>query len=705
MGGSLSGCATYTNAAARSGASTLDANLVDLANRASYSEVEEEEEDVEDVDDDDDDDDVEDVEDDDIFSQMLISTMAFVFGSCLLVPPVAAMCGLYMARVGDSVGLFSGIVRAPHSEIGTELFAPFVRPNKNEWSAWHDFARSLRSDSDSDGVFERRAELAKQLFVDDDDASLQDVFVSGIGAMVLCSDTPNVAPGSHSNDSTIVFRAGPQGIDKGAALTVKCGEQTQPAGAALLSIEELEGGGGVCVDSLVVRDSKATARVQVAAGDVVAVSPVIAFDRSQLDVVQQTRNHKPPFRAITFNASEVTGRQPVAEHCWLTPASNVVLLPTAPGVLFVGRNGQANVRLHWSHALRDSTSSRQTSPIELLLADARAHFMTIEFVALRAIAAGDEIVAEAPSKDFWPSAWIDDNATPQGDFIDTPLMPGQLEAVRWRESGQVVTPWALRVRMHENVRHVLLDFCNRMGITDVLRRVTVEGNALEPDSGANIDVHGQLWHLQRPDARWRSNMHWLSPGAVEAHETYLQALSAAGFDQVLRDIGEQLGMDGLVAFHLTFIAVSRSAHSLLHHDVMELPGKAFNVIVPLLLAGDAGPELDLRGSDLKVGRYQYALDEGIMLGDAAIHATSACDYWRKRDMRMAATIYIADVNDTNAASVIKLYTQAYPPRDDIELLKSWAGLHWRKGDPSRKLPPPQRDHVLLSDRTAIRDEL
>jgi hypothetical protein len=77
---------------------------------------------------------------------------------------------------------------------------------------------------------------------------------------------------------------------------------------------------------------------------------------------------------------------------------------------------------------------------------------------------------------------------------------------------------------------------------------------------------------------------------------------------------------------------------------------------------------------------------------------------------LAATIYIADVNDTNAGSVIKLYTQAYPPRDDLELLKSWAGLHWRKGDASRKLPPLQRDHVLLtSDRTAtataIRDEL
>jgi hypothetical protein len=66
MGGSLSGCATYINAAARSGASTLDANLVDLANRASYSDVDDDVDDDDDDGDDVDDDVDEDVEDDDI---------------------------------------------------------------------------------------------------------------------------------------------------------------------------------------------------------------------------------------------------------------------------------------------------------------------------------------------------------------------------------------------------------------------------------------------------------------------------------------------------------------------------------------------------------------------------------------------------------------------------------------------------------------
>jgi hypothetical protein len=40
------------------------------------------------------------------------------------------------------------------------------------------------------------------------------------------------------------------------------------------------------------------------------------------------------------------------------------------------------------------------------------------------------------------------------------------------------------------------------------------------------------------------------------------------------------------------------------------------------------------------------------------------------------------------------YTQVYPPVDR-ELLLSWAGSHWKKGDPSASLPKPSTDHILL----------
>jgi hypothetical protein len=41
------------------------------------------------------------------------------------------------------------------------------------------------------------------------------------------------------------------------------------------------------------------------------------------------------------------------------------------------------------------------------------------------------------------------------------------------------------------------------------------------------------------------------------------------------------------------------------------------------------------------------------------------------------------------------YTQVYPPADR-DLLLSWAGSHWKQGDPSASLPKPSMDHILLS---------
>ena len=82
----------------------------------------------------------------------------------------------------------------------------------------------------------------------------------------------------------------------------------------------------------------------------------------------------------------------------------------------------------------------------------------------------------------------------------------------------------------------------------------------------------------------------------------------------------------------------------------------------------------------------------------AYHATSAVDYRVKREMRLAATIYIADVNEENVKSIQDQYTQVYPPKDH-ELLLSWAGRHWRPDDPSVKLPEPDLNHILLRQAT------
>jgi len=186
----------------------------------------------------------------------------------------------------------------------------------------------------------------------------------------------------------------------------------------------------------------------------------------------------------------------------------------------------------------------------------------------------------------------------------------------------------------------------------------------------------------------------------------------AGFDEMLQSIGETLGMDSLVAFHVTFIAVSHSTRGFLHYDVTKTGAKTYNVIIPLLLANETGPELDLQNTPddventdendplaYRIGRYRYEYDVASMMGDDSMHASSAVDYRTSREFRMAATVYIADVNEDNVDQILKEYTQAYPP-DDRDLLLSWAGRHWRADDPSVKLPKPTPGHILFEESKA-----
>jgi len=302
--------------------------------------------------------------------------------------------------------------------------------------------------------------------------------------------------------------------------------------------------------------------------------------------------------------------------------------------------------------------------------------------------------------DFMPKAWLRDEPDPEGDFIPTPLGPGEVDRIYWRETGEVVTPWALRMGLTDRVRKVLLDYCDLLGITEVMRYVTIEGNGLQPGEEAYVNLDEHEWYLQRPDKNWHSNLHWFSPAGGPAHENYLQALSHAGFDDMLKALGEHLNMDGLVAFHVTFIAVSEATKGYIHQDVGGTQAKTYNMIIPLLLATETAPELDIQDANAPdddrswVGRYRYQYDVAALMGDNAYHGTSAVDYRRKKEMRLAATVYVADVNENNVDRIQEDYTQAYPPRDR-DLLMSWAGTHWNRNDETARLPKPGRNHILV----------
>jgi hypothetical protein len=226
--------------------------------------------------------------------------------------------------------------------------------------------------------------------------------------------------------------------------------------------------------------------------------------------------------------------------------------------------------------------------------------------------------------DIYPEVWMAADSNPTGDFIPSPLKPSEMEVIRWADSGDIVTPNAYRLGFDSKFRETLVDYCKKMGITDYFRHVTVEGNAAPSGTDTYITLNGDQWFLQRPDKNWNSKLQWISPSDENSQQSYLEVLIAAGFDDILAKIGEKLGMDGLVVFQVTFIGVSHSTKGFMHYDVKNSGAKSYNIIIPLILANDTGPELDVRDSEKVddkgqrlVGRYRYEHDVASMLGDDA----------------------------------------------------------------------------------------
>ena len=215
----------------------------------------------------------------------------------------------------------------------------------------------------------------------------------------------------------------------------------------------------------------------------------------------------------------------------------------------------------------------------------------------------------------------------------------------------------------------------------------------DDDDGTTANNNNNVsnsWYIQRPAKKWTSNMHWISPANEHTHEQYLKVLASGDFDAVLRGIGEYLGLEGLVAYHLTFIGVSYSEKGYIHHDSTNTGGNVYNVIIPLILHEEenndntnntTNPELVLLDDTTdEAGSLKYRLNQGAMMGDDAMHGTEACDYRATKGMRLAATVYIANVNYENAWDITSQTLTQIFPLPDARWLLTQAGRHWRRYD-------------------------
>jgi hypothetical protein len=84
-----------------------------------------------------------------------------------------------------------------------------------------------------------------------------------------------------------------------------------------------------------------------------------------------------------------------------------------------------------------------------------------------------------------------------------------------------------------------------------------------------------------------------------------------------------------------------------------------------------------------------------MMGDDTFHATTPVDYRLTKEFRLSATIYVAQVDESNVDAIINEYTRIYPP-PDRDLLLSWAGKYCKRDDPTVALPKPGPNHILLA---------
>jgi hypothetical protein len=217
-----------------------------------------------------------------------------------------------------------------------------------------------------------------------------------------------------------------------------------------------------------------------------------------------------------------------------------------------------------------------------------------------------------------------------------------------------------------------------MGLTKLFKELMGPGELVSGEN-RNVELNGKNWYLQRPEERWHTTTHWLSPNDEEAHEQYLKVLQQGGFDMVLESIGRQFSLDGLACYSLSFVVLDQCKQGYMYYDFKQIDGRAFNLILPVMLSNNSISQHYVQNRDNPnvVAKVDYEYDVAIGLGDHTRHTTGDIDYRESGGMLVAASIYLADINEDNVGNLIKDFTDPFPPLDKQYLLKQ-RGIHWNK---------------------------
>ena len=265
------------------------------------------------------------------------------------------------------------------------------------------------------------------------------------------------------------------------------------------------------------------------------------------------------------------------------------------------------------------------------------------------------------------------------NIIDTSILEA-LEIAPAAVAGEEIDEQVYEMKLPPSVPSTLLDYCNDVGITKRFQQLLREPLEVDTNTIESFSQEAGEWFMQRPD--WFSdgghdNVHWLSPLNHEAHNDYLQVLGDANFDNVLKSIGKYFELDSLVVYSVSFHAVSQVGGEQLdiQLDLTNTGNAAWNIVIPLLLPNKTEPELAIvESEEERVLKYQYQENVALLMGEDVNYYLTK---FANDEMRLVATISVADVSIYNAETIVDSYIdQPFPPKDDAQWLYDHAGEHW-----------------------------
>lgn len=155
-----------------------------------------------------------------------------------------------------------------------------------------------------------------------------------------------------------------------------------------------------------------------------------------------------------------------------------------------------------------------------------------------------------------------------GHFLTHDLSPGQAELLHWEDDGSIVQEYGARVGLPPNLVPTLKSYAEEMGLWEIMNNMLYD-DPLAPGGSRfftfsspyqkgldSSEIRNFTWNVERPEKKWKSDMHWFNTANELAHEDSLRALAKGGFDQVLAGIGEKFGLDHLHVDSLGFVAVT-----------------------------------------------------------------------------------------------------------------------------------------------------